>query len=400
MPIYCRAGLACLQRHRHSGVFHISNVDWSKQLNAGWYKREQRFSMSQENFIDLMKQQYGFDKETSIIMFKVYETLQKNYPNATQKEIDWRFARLLGGFVYDGFKWNQTAGNAIDKKIEELYGNIYSRDMTEEEYFTETLGLPKEQYRLIMYKIRVQYYISGMENADLLAQNLNDKDFKDYKKKRETALGKNLSDKEFTELWNEQYYAMKGKGDFAHQQITTAAILATDINKSGIITDIYFLGDDEKRENMAGWLGDATIKANNEPPSFGGDDYIADLDAENITYLMEKEGYSYIDATKVYYSRINSNYTRAQMFLEHTSLEEVKNEIYSELVIPEIMKGLTLTEAEYRSMTPKEAVKYRKHCEVALSEKNKMNKLKEIAPDTYNFVKSLEEPEKYNEMRK
>lgn len=62
------------------------------------------------------------------------------------------------------------------------------------------------------------------------------------------------------------------------------------------------------------------------------------------------------------------------------------------------MKELILTEAEYRSMTPKKAEEYQKRCEIALSEKNKMKKLKEIAPDTYNFIKSLEEPEKNNEM--
>ena len=52
-------GINCMKdvEYDASGVFHISslNLDWSKQLNAGWYKREQRFSMSQENFIDLMK---------------------------------------------------------------------------------------------------------------------------------------------------------------------------------------------------------------------------------------------------------------------------------------------------------------------------------------------------------
>jgi len=66
---------------------------------------------SETEFIQLISMQYGFDKETVGIMYKVYEKLQKKYPNISQEELDWRFVRLLGGLEYDEFKWDQTAGD-------------------------------------------------------------------------------------------------------------------------------------------------------------------------------------------------------------------------------------------------------------------------------------------------
>ena len=44
----------------------------------------------------------------------------------------------------------------------------------------------------------------------------------------------------------------------------------------------------KKKEELAGWLGDATL---GESPSFGNDDYMADLDAANIYYLMQEKNY-------------------------------------------------------------------------------------------------------------
>lgn len=136
-----------------------------------------------------------------------------------------------------------------------------------------------------------------------------------------------LTKPEFKRLWDEQYYAMKGKGDFVHQQITLAPTLAIELNKSGLVVNAYFMFNDEKREDMAGWLGDTTLKGKNgEQPSFGEDDYIADLDAANIANIMKNQKLSYLDAAKVYYNQVGNDYTRAEKFLDHTPLEEVKIE--------------------------------------------------------------------------
>ena len=260
--------------------------------------------MSKEDFVKLMTEQYGFDQQTAEIMYDMYGALQIAYPNISQEELDWRFTRLLGGLEYDDkpsskWRWNQTAGVAID------------RGMTEEEYFTQVLGMSLADYRLLRYKVRVQYEISGLAGASWSYNDLEPKEQKDFKQHMEKALGRKLTDKEFERLWDEQYNAMKGKGDFAHQQVTTAAILATDLRKSGGVANTYFLGNDERRENMAGWLGDATIGT---PPILGTDDYIADLDAENITEMMKSKKISYWEASSIYYAEVGIKYTRAEKF--------------------------------------------------------------------------------------
>ncbi|HLR79257.1 MAG TPA: hypothetical protein VK119_01575 [Bacillota bacterium] len=112
-------------------------------------------------------------------------------------------------------------------------------------------------------------------------------------------LNRKLENKEFAAYWKNQYNNMADHGDFAHQQITTATIL---YDKRYVLDRLLglphlFLGK-EKLEGLSGWLGDATLDDSllGAELSFGADDYKADLDAENISYLMEKEGLSYQDA--------------------------------------------------------------------------------------------------------
>lgn len=92
------------------------------------------------------------------------------------------------------------------------------------------------------------------------------------------------------------------------------------------------MGADEKVEDYAGWLGDAVLK----PISFGNDDYIADLDAVNITSLMESKNLSYGEAVNVYYKEIEEGTNRADVFLTNKDLSIVKEDIYKELAYPQI----------------------------------------------------------------
>lgn len=92
------------------------------------------------------------------------------------------------------------------------------------------------------------------------------------------------SDEDFLQFWNKNYNRYVGKADYAHQQVTTAAILVPVIRKDGELSNIYLLGGDEKVAEYAGWLGDSVLP----PQAFGPEDYKADLDAVNITNLMKK----------------------------------------------------------------------------------------------------------------
>ncbi|WP_054948799.1 hypothetical protein [Numidum massiliense] len=142
---------------------------------------------------------------------------------------------------------------------------------------------------------------------------------------------------------------MKDCGDFAHQMIIVATL--THENPLPSLADIVTLGE---TDDNAGWLGDATNDKDG-PLSMGPDDYKADLDAVNIHHLMETKEISYIEASNQYYRDLDVKYTRAEMFRKIKSLEEVKKAILTKLKV------------------------------------DTMEEVRKIAPDTYNFYRSLED---------
>ena len=57
-----------------------------------------------------------------------------------------------------------------------------------------------------------------------------------------------------------------------------------------------------------GWLGDATIPTDNGSVSFGNDDYIADLDADNIAHRVDYgSGVTAMEAFNNYYDDMNNS---------------------------------------------------------------------------------------------
>jgi len=314
-----------------------------------------------------LQEQFAFDNETIELMQKLKDALYAQYPDATQMELDWRFMRLLGGFVYDeqdSFRWNQVAAIAL------------SRGMTEEEYFTNVLGFAEGEFRRLRYMVRVQYQI-----VSEIAKRIPPAEFFDsYMQNMSLAFGKNWDVRnfrdrvEFSRMWVRLYDSLQGRGDFAHQMITMATHLATDL---GNVSDFgrfltgFFVGDRNRIEWLAGWLGDATI---GDPPSFGADDYIADLDAANIVHIMRTQGLSFAEAADLYYNQIIAERTRAEVFLEHTPFETVVSEIFRELnpIHPRQLVELR------RTLSPEEVFE------------RQMHELRRIAIDAYWFIRSLE----------
>ena len=120
---------------------------------------------------------------------------------------------------------------------------------------------------------------------------------------------------------------------------------------------------------MADWEGDTTKDAEKNP-SMGNDDYKADLDAVNIIQRMEDKNQSYLEASNAYYSELESGKTnRAQEFVDNEDINNIKFKIFNSLV-PENNHG--------KVYIPK-------------SEEEKMTYLKDHYPDSYNFIRSLEE---------
>lgn len=319
----------CIREDRfdvNSATYDISAVrrEWLDDMDELWDAR------SKKRFFECVQTQYGFDDETVRIMESVYDKLYEKYPDALQKEIDWRFTRLMGGLFYDegdvsGLKWNDVAGCAIDEFVSvDDYGN--PADMTEKDIFQ--------------------------------------------------------SDEDFLQFWNKNYNRYVGKADYAHQQVTTAAILVPVIRKDGELSNIYLLGGDEKVAEYAGWLGDAVLP----PQAFGPEDYKADLDAVNITNLMEKRDLTYQEAVGEYYLQLENGLSRAELFLQDTDLTYVKEKIYDQFVYPDMKEQIANTLTVEERILAQERLK---------DDEYLMNYLKSKVPATYNFIRSLEngEPE-------
>ncbi len=336
----------------------LKDLSWSRILQKDWdFSRK----TERERFIDQMKEQYGFSDDEIEIMEKLRKKIQERYPKLPPEKLDWYFSRLLGGFVYgnpegsnflkdlgNNIAWESTAGNPyVDVEYLTLDGQLVP--LTEEFYFTKVLGIPEEEYKLLRYKVRIQNFIVGRPIDYSWDQIKESKKFNLIKENFEKATGRKLNMEEFEKKWKEQYDAMKHCGDFAHQMIIVATL--THENPLPFLADIVTLGE---TDDNAGWLGDATNDKDG-PLSMGPDDYKADLDAVNIHHVMKTKKISYIEASNQYYRDLDAKYTRAEMFRKIKSLEEVKKAILTKLKV------------------------------------DTMEEVRKIAPDTYNFYRSLKD---------
>lgn len=303
--------------------------------------------MTPEQHITHMHNNFGFQKETTLTMQKLESALDEQFPDLAQKDKDYLFNRLIGGFVYEGFSWDSTAGNLNDD-----FPNMSHEEMLQH------LGIDKEDYDKLRYQVRVQNQIVS-NNKDLSWKELREDQRKDFLESYNKANGANFSSGEFGKVWDTQYNAMKEQGDYAHQSITTATILHKG---SWHDSARLWLGSESRVDDMSGWLGDATIKTEDhgwfseKTVQFGADDYKADLDADNITHLMDKNDWSFKEASHHYYNDYLANgNSRATLFKEHTSYEYAQQEIMREL-------GITNLET-----------------------------MKEKQPDAYNFLMNLKD---------
>ncbi len=384
---FLHRGILCIREDHFdmdSATYDISAIrkEWLCDMDKLWDVR------SKKRFLECVQTQYGFDDETVRIMGNIYDKLYEKYPDAVQKEIDWRFTRLMGGLVYDddeiaAIKWNDVAGCAVDEyaSVDDV-GN--PTDMTEKGYFTKFLGIPEKDYKLLRYQVRLQHAITGKNNSLLMPEDFAEIESDQLEKLqmwRKTCENSTelifQSDEEFLKFWNENYNRYVGKGDYAHQQITTAAILLTEIGKSGNLSNIYLGESDEGVAEYAGWLGDAVLY----PISFGPEDYKSDLDASNIACLMLKNDLSYQEALNMYYMQLEGEKFRAEIFLRDTELAYVKKRIYEKLVYPDINAQLDTIVTEEERMQLKKRFEKDEHL---------MRCLKSKASDTYNFIRSLE----------
>ena len=94
----------------------------------------------------------------------------------------------------------------------------------------------------------------------------------------------------------------------------------------------------EERKDIAGWLGDAVYLGGGlgGSVSFGQDDWIADLDSDNLAHRMQSNSQcDLVDVMNDYYSQVSkekdSDEVRAQEFLRNNPYKEVENDVLDRL---------------------------------------------------------------------
>lgn len=390
---FLHRGIRYIQDERFdidSGSYDLSAIrkEW---LDDADKLRERRVKT---RFFSCIQNQFGFDEETVRIMQNVYDALYQKYPDASRREIDWRFTRLMGGFTYDennlsAIKWNDVAGCAVDQFAEaDEYGNPIN--MTEKGYFTKFLGVSDADYKMLRYQVRLQHTIAGdMQNKEQegvfrMPNNIQDlknfqlKDLHTWKNTCQASTEITFqSDAEFLRFWNTHYNRYADKGDFSHQQITTAAVLASAIKKDGNLSNLYLGEADKGVAEYAGWRGDAVLT----PGAFGNEDYKADLDASNIASLMEKRGLGYQEALGDYYAGLEKGTSRAELFLQNTDINYVKEQIYDVFVYPDVKEQVA------NALNVEERIRAQQRLE---DDAYLMRCLKDKVPADYNFIRSLE----------
>ncbi len=303
---------------------------------------------------------YGFDSEVLEIMNKLKNNIKKQNPTFTNEEVEYEYLNILGSFVYRDniFKtsiWNITAGNP-EKGKEGL-----NNDLSLSNYY----GLTDEEESILSYNIRLQNQMSGADGEmgyydQLFIQTGEDTDTSTYQDIYEEAYGLDrLAEDEFKLIWDNYIDKYSNTADFAHQAITTATMLSTDTDNKHPIANFF---NDDYREDLAGWRGDATIGSN---PTLGDDDYMADLDAENIMYIARRDNIDVSQAAYRYAAIIENGTTRAEFFISHTDIEKIKHTIFKSSGLYNDSKFLTHNISA-------------------------MDRLREISPDAYNFILNLE----------
>ena len=329
-------------------------MGWTDIIEGKWEEKD--YTQDDLNYKESLKVQYGFDDKTSRIIVKLKRNIYNN-PKIRNDRKDQVFASLLGGLSYgkedDSFikkvMWNTTAGEGQE--------NLEDHDviLTMREQYKEYGKLTDEEFEYLNYKVRIQHGNYGYYD------DIEKDDRPKFKETMEKTLGYKLTDGEFKKMWNEQIDSFKGKTDFSHQYIT----IATHLYGKSRIPDL--LGGHEYTNNMSGWLGDTTNVADVNP-SIGNDDYKADLDSVNITSIMKKNNISFIEASNKYYKNLeNGTYNRAEEFKKNIDFDDVKRKIYAQL-------GEKIKDSEGKTIKIPRDINY----------------IKKNYPQTYNFIKSLE----------
>lgn len=284
---------------------------------------------------------FGFDYDVSVLIRDLYNRIDTVFSNDSSNVRNWKCARLLSEFCYDSImdyiginQWNDVAGSVTENE-------------TREQYFVDVLGYTSQEYILLNNKLRVQHE-EAKENGVI---------------------------------------------DFCHLQYSLAARLAyfleydKDLSNwgTGFFTGNVGYYTNEEISYFAGWLGDAVLRGDGgNTTSFKNDDYMSDLDAENIYHIII-QGSSSVQAFSSYYTLLSNGNNRSIIFKSHIDYDYVQYKVFYELIDAQIYKLIDECNKQGDSMA---ALSYT----VLLNdEEYHWNIINIQYYDTYNFLKNLKD---------
>ena len=331
-----------------SGEFDIKELkgeEWLRKLNRLNELNEARKIETREEkeYKEVLMKDFGFDERIANLILKVKRAIDKKFAHLIKEKRFYIFNRIIGELHYNGLEWDETSGNLGNYFYkEEVISNIFEDTRYRkipyslEEIYKE-LGLTKKEYSQLIYELGNQHRFSGEKASDgnEMLDNINNKsyegnNFKEEYAKYKKVYGEHLTIKDFIEKWNRDKEAYYGAGDYTHQAITMSAVQNKGIFRLANGMGLLYkpLKFHKYTTELAGWRGDVTNQAFKEP-SMNGDDYKADLDAENILHLYNKDkSRDYMKVYNEYYKGIREGtINRAKMFKEIVGLEYVRNEV-------------------------------------------------------------------------
>lgn len=151
----------------------------------------------------------------------------------------------------------------------------------------------------------------------------------------ESATGVELSDIAYIKKYKLLYDQLKNNGDCSHMFYTISANLIDNGHKvdnswKNIGAPDLSWNNADTRKDITGWLGDAVYLGDNNKTSFGTDDYIADLDADNLAHRC-LSGNNLLNSMQDYYTKLSTGNTdemRTKEFLKNNSFENVEKTIF------------------------------------------------------------------------
>lgn len=289
----------------------------------------------------------GFSNEEANLILKLYNKVDTIFATENALQKAWKCARLLSEFCYD----NPMSIQGIETPINP-WDNAAGSVTTNEDrktYFINTLGYTESEYNKL---------------HDCLTNNQTNA--------------------------NTCHEIM----DFTHMQYALAARLAYTLRLSSELSNwgpILYTGNfgrytDEEVSYLGGWFGDAILTDfyGQGTTSMKNEDYMADLDAENI-YRLIIQGYSSTHAADAYYSNISSSNTRADIFLQYIPFNTVKDKIFYELIDAQLYLYLS------NALSQEDIGQVQYWSNLINNEQYHYDTIKSNYRDTYNFLKSLED---------